>query len=40
MIDVVSLIYAVRILQPDEGYNLVAQSFVGTAWEQSYSYRC
>ncbi|MDT8716156.1 GDP-mannose 4,6-dehydratase [Clostridium sp. 19966] len=34
MTDIVSLINAVRIAQPDEVYNLAAQSFVGTSWEQ------
>ncbi|MCX7773624.1 MAG: GDP-mannose 4,6-dehydratase [Clostridia bacterium] len=32
--DVSSLIRAVKIAQPDEVYNLGAQSFVGTSWEQ------
>lgn len=34
MTDIVSLINAVRISKPDEVYNLAAQSFVGTSWEQ------
>lgn len=34
MIDLTSLINAVKIAQPDEVYNLAAQSFVGTSWEQ------
>ncbi len=34
MTDLTSLINAVRIAQPDEVYNLAAQSFVGTSWEQ------
>lgn len=34
MTDVVSLMTAVRIAQPDEVYNLAAQSFVATSWEQ------
>jgi GDPmannose 4,6-dehydratase len=34
MIDQVSLINAVRISQPDEVYNLAAQSFVATSFEQ------
>lgn len=34
MTDIVSLINAVRISQPDEVYNLAAQSFVATSWEQ------
>lgn len=34
MTDVVSLIRAMRISQADEVYNLAAQSFVGTSWEQ------
>ncbi len=32
--DLTSLINAVKISQPDEVYNLAAQSFVGTSWEQ------
>lgn len=34
MTDIVSLMNAIRIAQPDEVYNLAAQSFVGTSWEQ------
>ena len=34
MIDPVSLITAMKIAQPDEVYNLAAQSFVATSWEQ------
>lgn len=34
MTDIVSLISAMRISQADEVYNLAAQSFVGTSWEQ------
>ncbi len=34
MIDLTSLINAVKIAQPDEVYNLAAQSFVGVSWEQ------
>ncbi len=34
MIDQVSLINAMRISDADEVYNLAAQSFVGTSWEQ------
>lgn len=34
MIDMASLILAVKISQPDEVYNLAAQSFVATSWEQ------
>lgn len=34
MTDLTSLINAVKISQPDEVYNLAAQSFVGTSWEQ------
>ncbi len=34
MTDVVSLMKAVQISQPDEVYNLAAQSFVATSWEQ------
>ncbi|MDR2043590.1 MAG: GDP-mannose 4,6-dehydratase [Clostridium sp.] len=32
--DLVSLIHAVKTSEPDEVYNLAAQSFVGTSWEQ------
>lgn len=34
MTDITSLINAVKISNPDEVYNLAAQSFVGTSWEQ------
>lgn len=34
MTDIVSLVNAMRISQADEVYNLAAQSFVGTSWEQ------
>ncbi len=34
MTDLVSLLNAMRIAQPDEVYNLAAQSFVATSWEQ------
>lgn len=34
LLDLGSLIEAVRISQPDEVYNLAAQSFVHTSWEQ------
>ena len=34
MTDVVSLIKALEIAQPDEVYNLAAQSFVATSWDQ------
>jgi len=34
MTDMVSLINAVKISQPDEVYNLAAQSFVGSSWAQ------
>ncbi|CAM2938778.1 GDP-mannose 4,6-dehydratase [Paenibacillus sediminis] len=34
LLDVSSLIQAVRISNPDEVYNLAAQSFVGTSWDQ------
>lgn len=34
MTDVISLISAIRVSQPDEVYNLAAQSFVATSWEQ------
>ncbi|ERK32164.1 GDP-mannose 4,6-dehydratase [Clostridium intestinale] len=35
--DMVSLINAVKIANPDEVYNLAAQSFVGTSWEQPHA---
>jgi len=34
MTDIISLINAMRISQADEVYNLAAQSFVATSWEQ------
>ena len=34
MTDVISLINAMKISQADEVYNLAAQSFVATSWEQ------
>lgn len=34
MTDIISLINAMKISQADEVYNLAAQSFVGTSWEQ------
>lgn len=34
MTDIVSLVNAMRISQADEVYNLAAQSFVATSWEQ------
>jgi GDPmannose 4,6-dehydratase len=34
MTDEASLIYAVRTTNPDEVYNLAAQSFVGMSWQQ------
>lgn len=34
MTDLSSLINAIKIVQPDEVYNLAAQSFVQTSWEQ------
>lgn len=34
MTDIVSLINAIKVSNPDEVYNLAAQSFVGTSWEQ------
>lgn len=34
MTDIVSLIHAMQVSQADEVYNLAAQSFVGTSWEQ------
>jgi GDPmannose 4,6-dehydratase len=33
--DEASLINSVKIVRPDEVYNLAAQSFVGTSWEQA-----
>ena len=37
MTDLASLINAVKISQPDEVYNLAAQSFVATSWEQPFA---
>lgn len=37
MTDMVSLINAIKVSNPDEIYNLAAQSFVGTSWEQPIS---
>lgn len=34
MTDIVSLINIIKEVQPDEVYNLAAQSFVGTSWSQ------
>lgn len=34
LLDISSLIQAVKIADPDEVYNLAAQSFVGTSWDQ------
>ncbi len=34
MTDLVSLVHAMRVSLADEVYNLAAQSFVGTSWEQ------
>lgn len=34
LLDLGSLIQAIRISNPDEVYNLAAQSFVGTSWDQ------
>ena len=34
MTDIVSLMNAIRISEPDEIYNLAAQSFVATSWDQ------
>lgn len=34
MTDIVSLIHAMKVSQADEVYNLAAQSFVATSWEQ------
>ena len=35
LLDQVSLIHAMEIAKPNEIYNLAAQSFVGTSWEQA-----
>lgn len=37
MTDLVSLIHAMELSQADEVYNLAAQSFVGTSWEQPFA---
>lgn len=37
MTDLVSLVHAMEISQADEVYNLAAQSFVGTSWEQPFA---
>ncbi|MBS5950342.1 MAG: GDP-mannose 4,6-dehydratase [Clostridium sp.] len=37
MTDLVSLVNAMRISQADEVYNLAAQSFVGTSWDQPHA---
>lgn len=37
MTDIVSLMNAIKISDADEVYNLAAQSFVGTSWEQPIS---
>lgn len=34
LMDLSSLIHAVKVSDPDEIYNLAAQSFVGTSWDQ------
>lgn len=34
MTDLISLIHAMKVSRADEVYNLAAQSFVGTSWEQ------
>ena len=34
MTDITSLVHAMRVSKDDQGYNLAAQSFVGTSWEQ------
>ncbi|MBQ1206895.1 MAG: GDP-mannose 4,6-dehydratase [Lachnospiraceae bacterium] len=34
MTDITSLVHAMQVSQADEVYNLAAQSFVGTSWEQ------
>lgn len=35
LLDTASLIHAVSVSQPDEVYNLAAQSFVGSSWDQA-----
>ena len=37
MTDLISLVNAMRISQADEVYNLAAQSFVGTSWDQPHA---
>ncbi|MDE7312191.1 MAG: GDP-mannose 4,6-dehydratase [Eubacterium sp.] len=37
MTDLASLVHALEIAQPDEVYNLAAQSFVGISWQQPAS---
>lgn len=37
MTDLASLVSAMKTAQPDEVYNLAAQSFVGTSWEQPFA---
>lgn len=37
MTDLASLVNAMKASQPDEVYNLAAQSFVGTSWEQPFA---
>lgn len=37
MTDLASLINAMKVSQADEVYNLAAQSFVGTSWEQPFA---
>lgn len=37
MTDLISLVNAMRISQADEVYNLAAQSFVGTSWNQPHA---
>lgn len=37
MTDLVSLVNAMRIAMPDEVFNLAAQSFVGTSWDQPHA---
>ena len=34
LLDISSLINSIKLSKPDEIYNLAAQSFVGTSWEQ------
>ncbi|MEK3725871.1 GDP-mannose 4,6-dehydratase [Paenibacillus sp. FSL H8-0034] len=34
LLDMSSLIHAIKVANPDEVYNLAAQSFVGTSWDQ------